>query len=596
MKRQTLVGLGGVLMLGMMGLPAIAQAEQPLTVVYPPEAHTTTAAQIFLIGTAPTEGVVTVNGEAIARSEAGHFAPSFPLQLGENTFVVRYDTQTITIQVTRQSLEPVAPEGVAFGEGSLWPVTNVARQPGERICFGAIAPANATVSVSLADQTLSLQPQANSVTLQPNSAVLTHLNQPIIRSDINTYQGCTLFQQPGELGTPLYTLTLGDQTIQQVAVGTVEVLSPATPQVIEVAALSGTARTGPSTDYSRLTPLPAGTRAAVTGREGDWLRLDYGGWIRAAETQLVPQVAPPQTLIRGVQARQVNGWTEVVFPVQVRVPVMVQQGDRTLTLTLYNTTAQTDTIYVDNDPVIQRLDWQQAAPGQVRYTLNLTSAQQWGYKLHYEGTSLILSLRHPPDRSLATRRLPLRGVTILLDAGHGGPDDLGARGPTGYPEKDVALTVTQLVRDRLEAQGATVVMTREADIDLYPNPRADLINQTEPTIALSLHYNALPDDGDALQTAGIGTFWYQTQAHSLAAFLHDYLVDTLDRPSYGVYWNNLALTRPAVAPSVLLELGFMINPVEFEWIIDPEEQERLAQALAEGITRWIDQSTAPPDR
>jgi len=32
-----------------------------------------------------------------------------------------------------------------------------------------------------------------------------------------------------------------------------------------------------------------------------------------------------------------------------------------------------------------------------------------------------------------------------------------------------------------------------------------------------------------------------------------------------VFWNNLALTRPSVAPAVLLELGFMINPVEFEW-------------------------------
>ena len=54
-------------------------------------------------------------------------------------------------------------------------------------------------------------------------------------------------------------------------------------------------------------------------------------------------------------------------------------------------------------------------------------------------------------------------------------------------------------------------------------------------------------------------FWYHPQAEDLSKFLHDYLVEKGERPSYGVFWNNLALTRPHAAPSVLLELGFMIN-------------------------------------
>ena len=94
--------------------------------------------------------------------------------------------------------------------------------------------------------------------------------------------------------------------------------------------------------------------------------------------------------------------------------------------------------------------------------------------------------------------------------------------------------------------------------------RIAMINEIKPTLSLSIHYNALPDNGDAINTAGIGMFWYHPQAHSLSVFLHNYLVDKLNRPSYGVFWNNLALTRPHTAPSILMELGFMINPVEFE--------------------------------
>jgi N-acetylmuramoyl-L-alanine amidase len=64
-------------------------------------------------------------------------------------------------------------------------------------------------------------------------------------------------------------------------------------------------------------------------------------------------------------------------------------------------------------------------------------------------------------------------------------------------------------------------------------------------------------------------------------------VNQLSRSTYGVFWNNLALTRPTDTPSVLLELGFMSNPDEFEWVINPKEQKKLAKILAEGITQWF---------
>lgn len=181
---------------------------------------------------------------------------------------------------------------------------------------------------------------------------------------------------------------------------------------------------------------------------------------------------------------------------------------------------------------------------------------------------------------------PLAGVEILLDPGHGG-EELGSKGPTGYPEKDVNLVVSKLLEKELRRRGAIVYMTRERDKEVSLQQRVEMINLVEPAITLSIHYNALPDSGDAINTAGVGAFWYHPQAHNLAVFLQNYLVEKLDRPSYGVFWNNLALTRPHTAPAVLLELGFMINPTEFEWITNPQAQERLANTLADGITEWF---------
>ena len=561
-------------------------AEQSLYIAYPSANQQTTSERIFFMGSAPPDGEVLVNGKAIARSRAGHFAPSFPLQLGENRFTVRYKDREVQIKVTRTSTVPTPPVGLAFGKDSLTPAVDIARMPGELICFGAIAPSNATVSVQLGNQTIPLLSQSQDVQLPSNLAALTQQNQPTSRSIAGQYQGCAKAESPADLGVPQFQLTMNGQTTTQPGSGKISVLSPAKLEVAEVTADAGVARTGPSTDHSRLTPLPKGTKATVTGREGEWVRLDYGGWIKAKEVRIVPGAVPARSLIRSVSARQVEGATEVIFPLQVPVPVSVKEGDRTFTLTLYNTTAQTDIIRLNDDPVISRLDWQQVAPGQVQYTFNLKSKQQWGYSLRYEGTSLVLSLRHPPKVSSSQNSKSLAGIKILLDPGHGGPDS-GASGPTGYHEKQVTLIMAKLVRDQLLARGATVYMTREEDKDVTLEQRVAMIDKIKPAIAISIHYNSLPDEGDAQNTQGFGAFWYNAQAHSLAVFMHNYVVKKLGRSSYGVFWDNLALTRPTTAPSVLLEVGFMSNPVEFEWVTNPQEQPKMANAIAEGIAQWF---------
>ena len=561
------------------------QAQQSLFLAYPPQDHQTTASQIFLIGTVDPQQEVKVNGTVIPRSPAGNFAPSFPLQMGENVFTIRSGNQEIQVKVTRISATPEPPQGVAFAPNSLTPSRDIARLPGELVCFGAIAPSNANVTVSLGSVNLNLSPQPPAVQLPPNNAVLTAQNQPTSISNIGKYQGCTTFSTPRDFGTPRYQLSLNGETVTQEGTGKVEILTPDSLEVIEVTANSGAARTGASTNHSRLTPLPKGTRAAVTGREGEWLRLDYGAWIKESETQIVPGAVPPQAIIRSVTSRQVPGATEIIFPLTTPIPISFQQTDQVFTLNLHNTIAQTDTIRLDDNPLIKRLDWQVVAPTQAQYSFVMKTDQQWGYELRYEGTSLILSLRHPPNLSSQVSQ-PLEGVSILLDPGHGG-NELGARGPNGYPEKDVNLVVSKLLQQELLNRGATVYMTRETDVDVSLRARMDMIAEVKPTLAFSIHYNALPDSGDAINTAGVGMFWYHAQAHDLAIFMQEYLVERLNRPDYGVFWNNLALTRPHAAPTILLELGFMINPVEFEWITNPAEQQKLASTLADGIVAWL---------
>ena len=560
--------------------PSIAQTNDELVLVYPPRQHETTAEQIFLIGT--SSDTVYVNGNPIEQTQAGHFAPSFPLEMGKNQFTLRDGNQTIAVEVTRVSPLPEPPPEGGLAPETLTPSQPIARSRNESICLSAVGTGNAEVYATLNNQVIPLSPQTKP-SLPPNYAVLTGNNEPL-PSPTQLYEGCFIPKVAGNLGSPSYTMKLGDRVITGESRGEITILSPENLQVIEVTSENGAARTGPGTSYSRLTPLPQGTMATVNGREGEWLRLSYGAWINAKETRIKPNAVSPHTLIRSIQGQTKEGMTEIVFPLQIPVPVSVKQEDDRFRLTLHHTTAQTDTIRLDDDPLVRRLDWEQVAPNTVQYTFHLKSEQQWGYQLRYEGTRLILALKHPPNPSTSSVQ-PLEGMSILLDPGHGG-EELGARGPTGYPEKTVNLIVSQLLREELERRGATVDLTRETDQFVSLRERMTMIDQLQPTIALSIHYNALPDDGDAINTKGIGVFWYNPPAHDLSVFLHNYLVTKLDRPSYGVFWNTLALTRPHTTLAVLLELGFMINPTEFEWITDSQAQSQLAGAIAQGIELW----------
>jgi N-acetylmuramoyl-L-alanine amidase len=603
-----------------------------LNLVYPDNGAKTKSDRIFFIGNAPPQGTVLLNGRPIMRSKSGNFAPSLPLQLGENQITLAYKgegkNEQLQLKIKRLAIAPTAPE-FGFISDSLYPGVSIVRPVSENICFKAIATPKSEVSVKVGESIIALTEVENSFQLPENSAVLTGKNEPFLlnslanrqEESLGNYEGCTSFSQP-LISTPvIYSISKSAKVIgqnpkaqdnlTQVAVGKVEILPTETKQVAEVIVDAAIARTGAGSDFSRLTPLPKGTQASVTAKEGDWLRLDYGGWVETKSVKLKNSYQLPRSLVRSISTRlvkdldqtpsqnpgqtpsqnQAANWTEVIIPLQIPVPISISQSDRLFRLTLHNVTAQTDTILANADPIIQRLDWQQINPGQVQYDILLKSNQQWGYKVRYQGTSLVLSLRHPPQIvKNGSQKENLKNLSILLDPGHGSSADLGSRGGTGYPEKDVTLIIAKLLRSELQKYGAKVELTRTGDQDILPGVRAEMIERQQPTLALSLHYNALPDRGDAEHTAGISMFWYHSQSQSLAQFLHDDLTAKLGRKSYGVFWNNLAVARPTVSPAILLELGFMTHPDEFEWITDPIAQKKLAKTLGEAIYTWLNNS------
>ena len=191
---------------GMLATPLAAEAEQ-LKVVYPPPEHQTVAEKIFFIGTASPQEPVLINGEEIEnRSISGHFAPSLPLKVGENTFIIRQEDKKVELKITRLSDRPEPKQLVV--PDSLTPAVDIARLPNELICLGAVATPNAQVSAQIGTSRVRLLPQAKSV-LPANSAVLTSEAGTPQTQPNGQYQGCTTLNIPRNYGKPVFTIKRG---------------------------------------------------------------------------------------------------------------------------------------------------------------------------------------------------------------------------------------------------------------------------------------------------------------------------------------------------------------------------------------------------
>lgn len=190
----------------------------------------------------------------------------------------------------------------------------------------------------------------------------------------------------------------------------------------------------------------------------------------------------------------------------------------------------------------------------------------WGYHVRYtaEGGTQIL-LKHQPRRSDAETG-PLTGVTVMLDPGHGGTD-MGAVGSPSEDipqEKDLNLAEALAAKYRLEQLGATVLMTRSDDTFPTLGDRVKMLNDAAPDFFISVHHNSTLLDKDADELVGTECYWFYTEGKPLAQALVDRVTDATGREARGVFYNYFYVTRSNICPAVLLEMGFVSSPTEYQ--------------------------------
>ncbi|AZA75419.1 N-acetylmuramoyl-L-alanine amidase family protein [Chryseobacterium indoltheticum] len=164
---------------------------------------------------------------------------------------------------------------------------------------------------------------------------------------------------------------------------------------------------------------------------------------------------------------------------------------------------------------------------------------------------------------------------IVIDAGHGG-NDFGAT-MNGVSEKDMVLNIARQIKKASDKDGTyEVILTRSEDTSTTLTERTEQINKLNPEMVISLHINRTPEANT--NKSGHEIFMQKTsESKSLAEKLSKKLGEC------SIKEENLHILRNSKSPAVLVELGYINNTKEREYMNNSDGQREIAQKFADFI-------------
>jgi N-acetylmuramoyl-L-alanine amidase len=336
-----------------------------------------------------------------------------------------------------------------------------------------------------------------------------------------------------------------------------------------------------------------GTRVQLTGRYPGFARIRLDSalqiWVEAVDAKsFAMDTVPPRRAAGNARVRSTEEWSDLIIPVGERPAYFVEEHQRTIELTLYDTRGGTDIVnFPTSDSLIKNVEWEAERSDRIKYTIRLTQ-EPYGFLALYENGSFILRVRRAPRPTTAVARAtssPLAGMTIVVDPGH---PPAGATGPTGFYEGDAVLPVGFALQRILQERGANVVMTRTTRDPVDLALRSVIARRANGNAFVSLHYNAYGDGINPLrQRNGMEVYFYRPHSESLAREVQTRMLANIPLADQGVYFRSLAVVRNTWMPAILVEGGFIIVPDQEHAFRTPEYQERYARAVADGLEAYF---------
>jgi N-acetylmuramoyl-L-alanine amidase len=184
-----------------------------------------------------------------------------------------------------------------------------------------------------------------------------------------------------------------------------------------------------------------------------------------------------------------------------------------------------------------------------------------------------------------TRPVPHGRVVVVIDPGHGGQDS-GAPGIGGLLEKDVVLPIGKRIAAILEQNGVQAVLTRNADFFVGLQGRVDIADHVHADVFVSVHANSIDNRPDV---NGLEVYYYDS-GYNLAEVVRRTILRSISTiKDRGTRKARFYVLRKSSMPSILVETGYMTGTEDNPRLATPEYQNRMAEAIANGILQYLKQ-------
>jgi len=205
-----------------------------------------------------------------------------------------------------------------------------------------------------------------------------------------------------------------------------------------------------------------------------------------------------------------------------------------------------------------------------------------------------------PNNTVPTVSLPITNKVIVIDAGHGTPDE-GAVSTKGTTEAQINLKIALKVQNLLEQSGATVILTRSDEnsiCDLNSKTlrekkvsdiknRVEIGNKSSAEIFVSIHINKIPKE----KYSGWQSFFREGDPESikLAQAIQNSLNNSIqnEQSRTSLKLDNIYIMKKVEIPITLVECGFLSNPEDEEKILTDQYQDKLAWGIYTGIIDYF---------
>ncbi|SHN15030.1 N-acetylmuramoyl-L-alanine amidase [Flavobacterium xinjiangense] len=172
-------------------------------------------------------------------------------------------------------------------------------------------------------------------------------------------------------------------------------------------------------------------------------------------------------------------------------------------------------------------------------------------------------------------------INIVIDAGHGGTD-FGATSDA-ITEKKIVEQVTK----KIKSLNSNVVIhfTRNEDNFLSLNDRTAFINKLKPDLVLSLHVNtSLNNKTSGLEFYVAKETEFFEKSSKIAGELINKFATNKNLKVSNVKTGPFYILKKSEVPAVIVELGYLTNENDKKYLVDDNEQNKIAQSISEFIS------------